>query len=381
MSSLIAAGWREDPQQLTPGTLRRVGDLVAAVPAGRIPLTVGLAAVSAGAASSIRIRRGGTDVGGVFGAAQYPAALGISQVEVRGNRVWGVPCRGVGAKQALIQSGWSVAVSAGGSWSWSNPFTDGPHLVRIWGNSGYGNGGYSIPKDYETWRRVLAPDGSVQVEYYTKKVPGSELWEYVGRSPEPYGGGANDIWRVFPGATLSAYSPQWGFYGGISFLDVDTSLDWKPAVAALEWMDVGQPWQGYIWEAARAGGRVTRQAWGDGTRTLHYVAGAGTTRAVAVRESGAVATVADFAGADWLAEDWLVVGGQRFPVDVTDWLLDGPAWSVPFAVSSLVPVVGDGGPVWDGVVPKPPASGDFVFMSRDGIPQWVQTRTFACPAD
>lgn len=377
MSSLIAAGWREDPQQITPGTLRRVGDLVAAVPAGEIPLTVGLAAVSAWAASSIRIRRGGADVGGVFGAAQYPVAVGISQIEMRGNRVWGVPCRGVGAKQALIQSGWSVSVSAGGSWSWSNPFTDGPHLVRTWGNSGYGNGGYSIPKDYETWRRVLAPDGSVQVEYYTKKVPGSELWEYVGRSPEPYGGGgANDIWRVFPGATLSAYSPQWGFYGGISFLDVDTSLDWKPAVAALEWMDVGQPWQGYIWEAARAGGRVTRQAWGDATRTLHYVAGAGTTRAVAVRESGAVATVADFAGADWLAEDWLVVGGQRFPVDVTDWRLDGPAWSVPFAVSSLVPVVGpgDGGPVWDGVVPKPEASGDFVLVASNGQVAWEIVR-------
>ena len=348
MSSLIAAGWRDDPKQLSPGTLRRVGDLAAAVPAGEIPLTVGLAAVSAGAASTLRIRRGGADVGGVFGAAQYPAAVGISQIEVRGNRVWGVPCRGVGAKQALIQSGWSVSVSAGGSWSWSNPFTDGPHLVQIWGNSWYGNGGYSMGSG----------------------------WQYVARSPEPYAGGTNDIWRVFPGATLSAYSPQWGFYGGILFLDVDTSLDWKPAVAALEWMDVGQPWQGYIWEAARAGARVTRQAWGDATRTLHYVAGAGTTRAVAVREGGAVATVVDFAGAEWLAEDWLVVGGQRFPVDVTDWLLDGPAWSVPFAVSSLVPVVGpgDGGPVWDGVVPKPEASGDFVLVASNGQVAWEIVR-------
>ena len=305
MSSLIAAGWREDPQQITPGTLRRVGDLVAAVPAGEIPLTVGLAAVSAGAASSIRIRRGGADVGGVFGAAQYPVAVGISQIEMRGNRVWGVPCRGVGAKQALIQSGWSVSVSAGGSWSWSNPFTDGPHLVRTWGNSGYGNGGYSIPKDYTYKKPIYDANDRHKIIGYEEvalKVPGSELWEYVGRSPEPYGGGANDIWRVFPGATLSAYSPQWGFYGGISFLDVDTSLDWKPAVAALEWMDVGQPWQGYIWEAARAGGRVTRQAWGDATRTLHYVAGAGTTRAVAVRESG-----------------WLMIGRQHEQSD-RSWL-------------------------------------------------------------
>ena len=344
MSSLIAAEWREEPQKITPGSLRRVGDLVAAVPADWIPLTVGLAAVSAGEVSAMKIRRGGTDVGGVIGAAQHPVALGISQIEVRGGRVWGVPCRGVGAKQAILVTGWSVAVPAGGWWSWSNPMTDGPHLMRIWGNSGYGNGGYSIP--------------------------GSPLWEYVGRSPVPYGGGTNDIWRVYPGATLSASSSQWGFYGGIMFLDVDTSLDWRPAVAALAWMDVGLPWAGYIWEAARAGGRVTRQAWGDGSRTLHYVAGSGTTRAVA-----------DFAGADWLAEDWLVVGGQRFAVDVTDWVLAGPAWSVPFAVSSLVPVVGDGGPVWDGVVPQPPASGDWVFMSRDGMPQWVQTRTFACPVD
>lgn len=71
-----------------------------------------------------------------------------------------------------------------------------------------------------------------------------------------------------------------------------------------------------IWEDAKplaqAGRPVRRRAWigSTGEPRIVYVAGAGTTRAVAVyRSAGAddVVTTATFAAADRLADDWEAV--------------------------------------------------------------------------
>lgn len=33
----------------------------------------------------------------------------------------------------------------------------------------------------------------------------------------------------------------------------------------------------------------------------------------------------------------------------------------------------------DARVPEPPASGDYVLMSINGVPQWIQLQEFSCP--
>ena len=74
-------------------------------------------------------------------------------------------------------------------------------------------------------------------------------------------------------------------------------------------------------------------------------------------------------------------------MDVTDFRIDAlssRAEGFFFAVDELPvvvpPVVPPVPPVVppDGVVVAPPASGDYVWMGRNGVGQWVLVREFAC---
>jgi hypothetical protein len=154
-----------------------------------------------------------------------------------------------------------------------------------------------------------------------------------------------------------------------------TGPDWRPAVAALEWVETGLPWWGTVEAGARAGRWVRRSVWASG-RKVRFEAGAGTTRAVGVTESGARVTAADFGAEDFLAEDWLFdEAGEPEPVDVTDWVFSGSLTAVGQRVAFAVAGTGfepDPDPVVPGSVTVPTliASGDFVLVSKSGRMEW-----------
>jgi hypothetical protein len=145
------------------------------------------------------------------------------------------------------------------------------------------------------------------------------------------------------------------------------------AIAGLRWILGGMPWFGGAWESALAGQWVRRAAWQDLARAVRYVAGGGTTRAVAVRETGERVTTADFGAEEFLATDWELLDGTAEPaeIDVTDWVFSGSG-GVPFAVvaSPATP---------DPTQPLPPTTGlpqtgeGFVYM-RNGTPTLVRGR-------
>lgn len=107
---------------------------------------------------------------------------------------------------------------------------------------------------------------------------------------------------------------------------------WPQAVEALAWLDGGYPWFGGAEASARAGTWVRRAAWESETRQIRYERGAGTTRAVAVTDAGTRVTTADFTEAEFLADDWIIMGGgEPAAVDITDLVFSGSG-AIPFAV-------------------------------------------------
>jgi len=124
-----------------------------------------------------------------------------------------------------------------------------------------------------------------------------------------------------------------------------------PAVTTYTWPEVR--------EAAKAGLFVRRLSW-PASRTLTFIAGAGTTRAVAIiEESGVRRTVqaADFAPAEFLGTDWVFVF-QRAD-------LPGIGGSVPVP-STPTPST-------------PPPAGQFVQVWTNGVPAFVPLAPFECP--
>lgn len=173
------------------------------------------------------------------------------------------------------------------------------------------------------------------------------------------------------------------------------------ARAAIPLLDVANlftygntvPW----WPAgeayAQAGIWMRRRSWSDPSRRMRFEAGAGTTAAVAVAISS-IDTIhdaqgnTDFTADEFLGDDWEAYAiGEPPAVDVTDFRIDAlssRAEGFFFAVDELPvvvpPVVPPVPPVVppDGVVVAPPASGDYVWMGRNGVGQWVLVREFAC---
>jgi hypothetical protein len=154
------------------------------------------------------------------------------------------------------------------------------------------------------------------------------------------------------------------------------------AIAELRWILGGMPWWGGAWESALAGQWVRRAAWPDITQAVRYAAGAGTTRAVAVRESGNRVSTADFGAAEFLAEDWELLDGNAEPsqVDVTDWVF-AVSGNTGVRGAAFAVVVQPGGGPGDGGGPTtpPPTTGlpqtgeGFVYL-RNGTPTLVRAR-------
>jgi hypothetical protein len=101
-------------------------------------------------------------------------------------------------------------------------------------------------------------------------------------------------------------------------------------VGRLGWLTMGLPWWRGAEASARAGRWVRRQAWTSETRRIRFEAGAGTTRAVAVTEAGARVSTSDFSSAEFLADDWEILGDPA-AVDITDVIFSGTG-AIPFAV-------------------------------------------------
>jgi hypothetical protein len=133
----------------------------------------------------------------------------------------------------------------------------------------------------------------------------------------------------------------------------------QQAITALRWIISGMPWFGGAWESALAGQWVRREAWQDLARAVRYVEGMGTTRAVAVRETGERVTTADFGSEEFLGTDWELLDGRAQPaeVDVTDWIFANSG-GTPFAVIASPPPTGGGAtPPGGGGGATPPGGG------------------------
>lgn len=355
--SVIPAELRADPQVASGRTVRELAL------AGRV--TVGLAGFGV-------VTGGGLAVAGV---ASQPVALAVTRLERRGDRVWGVPCRGVVAVQAEIRTGYTVGAGAGSMARLVNPFALDTVRVRVSGSQD-ASGGWQWWPDAESertpWKK---PVWSVPPKRIANNSRSGGNYYIV-----------DEVWEV-PRGALFALSG--GLYGVTMTLIFDVPggvYNWRRAVAALAWAasGAGAPWWGSIAATARAGSWVRRVSWEDWARRVRYVAGAGTARAVAVDQSGAVLTPESFGAAEYLATDWQVVGtAEPMPVDVTDWVFSGPPDAVAWAVEGSATPGENTGPESpsDGVDGVPPSSGDYVRMSRDGVAQWVPVQMFACPVE
>lgn len=359
--SVIPEVLRREPKEATEGRSVRA---LAGVP-GRV--TVGLAGFGTLSVAGVS----------VAGVAREPVAVAVTRLERRGDRMWGVPCRGVGPVQNLVRTGYSLGANKGGVYEFVNPFSADWIQVKLWGDFDRSGGLDMVPPLPEGTRQVsppLPPNWPVPRLISSRTV---SLSGYIHR---------DETWEVPRGTIFKARGGLYGVSFTLVFYPAELLYDWRPAVAGLAWAGAGTglPWWGSIEATARAGVWVRRVSWEDWARRVRYVAGAGTARAVAVDQSGAVLTPESFGGAEWLATDWQVVGtAEPMPVDVTDWVFAGPPDAVAWAVEGSATPGESTGPESpsDGVDGVPPSSGDYVRMSRDGVAQWVPVQMFACPVE
>jgi hypothetical protein len=157
------------------------------------------------------------------------------------------------------------------------------------------------------------------------------------------------------------------------------SLD---AMAELRWIFDGMPWFSGAWESALAGQWVRRSAWQDLSQAVRFEAGLGTTRAIAVRETGQRVTTEDFGAPEFLADDWELLDGndEPSPVDVTDWVFavsgnTGVRGSAFAVIEQLGGGPGDGGgpTTPPPTIGLPPTGEGFVYV-RNGTPTLVRGR-------
>jgi len=161
-----------------------------------------------------------------------------------------------------------------------------------------------------------------------------------------------------PHVNNSIYNPSTGIVTGVPIYRTDTVYDTvitgyetrpdsysldvgnQRAVAGLKYLSGLMPWFGGAEISAEAGIPVWRKGWAAAAKHVVYTAGAGTVRAVAVRENGNVVTPDDFGAGEFLAEDW-IVGGIPEPINVGTLRL--PAEGFGFVVLAPLPASsGDG---------------------------------------
>jgi hypothetical protein len=291
------------------------------------------------------------------------AAVAITRLERRGNRVWGIPCVGTRAasgglgavpfreqiKLPAISNGPIGEFAAGALY-----FAADQRDIRIFGEV---DNRLELRIDGQ-WRVAdgLVGASSHQVNHFLPGVRPSIAWRAINT-----GGFAGGGFAV-TGTVGSSESPPY---------------DWRPVVGTLRYVVSGLPWWGAIDAAARAGRWVRRSGWTDQNRAVRFVAGAGTTRAVAVRETGERVTTADFTSAEWTAQDWVVVDGEPVLVDVTDAVLDLHRRGGGVEVQQMVlfaagPSIGGGGgatptdPITGTPITGDPGSSGFLYRKSDG---------------
>jgi len=475
--SLIPVELRANPVEVAGRTMREL-----ALP-GRV--TVGLTGYG-------RIDGGGISV---VGQGRQMAAVGVTRLERRGDRIWGVPCRGRGPVPVGLSMSFSVhtgfmpngpvgtyrsgsfaapvsgkvnfmgdvdnylqvdgvtalsygsgadvrsyskrvvagqvirwaAVNTGGFaggsftvwfdedmvWSvgsdqpprkhsyvfplrkgetiiFTNPFPES-HRVRVTGllPSGGAVGWVSQASDSRA-RGVAVADKVYLGAYETTEffrvsesynVPLAKL---LTRANQPVGDAdrVDEEWDVPRGGRFFIESGSASSLMSARFLDVvagpilqaPLSAAKAGAIQALEWAAAGSgvPWR-LVEASARAGSWVRRNGWVEYTRRIRFVAGAGTTRAVAVDEAGEVLTPSGFGAAEWLAGDWMVWDDEEpAPVDVSDWVFSGGAQTIAFAVAAAAVTSGEssggGSPEGLGGEGSPLASlGEGFVYRQDGV--------------
>ncbi len=354
MSVLIPSALRDNPVVVTG---RSILELALA---GRITVGLAYAGLVAGFVS----------VGGISVAALplASAAVAVTRLERRGSRVWGVLCRGTGPvgspppepqgsrTDRVALTGGTFATITVGSGQVRNPFGFAAQAVFSGSVRGILNvtnaAGVSVGRTpTEAFQEVQA----LRNLSFTVTAAAGETfgWSYQGAAGQTF--------------TVRWEPP----------VQPAQIVDWRPAVSALVWAQSGLPWWGPIASGAQAGRWVRRSVWESG-RQVRFEAGGGTTRAVAVVESGERVTTVDFGAAEFLAEDWEFADGllqAPGPVDVTDLVFSGSSGAVAFAIEGsdigADPSAGEPG---TGVLPTAPASGDFVLVSKSGQQAWEAVR-------
>ena len=156
---------------------------------------------------------------------------------------------------------------------------------------------------------------------------------------------------------------------------------WQAAVASLRWRLGGMPWWAAAEVSARAGSPVARLAWSDPARTVRFVAGAGTTRAVAVDQGGAVLTASTFGAAEYLADDWYLAGGaiaEPPAVDLTSLVFSGgTTFAVVRSTQTALPDSTNPTNPADPATTNPiPQTGSGFVYSRNGVITLVPARDY-----
>lgn len=308
---------------------RRLGDIA------QLGDTVVGVAVSAAGSATVR--------GGGLAAVAEPrgsAAVGVIDLEQRGERWWGRLARGVAAAQSAVEvtiakssNGQSAAPGVYGETVLTNPFAV-PARLTVRGRV----------DDWLIIDGVAEPPQNPRDFVLERELPiGGQLRLAVqNRSPVPYN--------------------PWSLTAVATFLPID--LDWRPAARALVPVATGLGWWGAIEAAARSGQWVRRASWVSGRR-VRFEAGLGTTRAVARHEvSGAVSTVdaSSFGMSEFMGEDWTIEDDAVPVLDVTDVVFEGP---LVFAVAASENDPSGGGGTGDqgGTFPQ---SGEGVPYVRGG---------------
>ena len=155
---------------------------------------------------------------------------------------------------------------------------------------------------------------------------------------------------------------------------------WQAAVAALRWRWSGLPWWNGAQIAALAGTPVARRSWTDPARTVRYIPGEGTSRAVAVDHTGNVLTAATFGEAEYLGDDWYLAGStiaEPPEVDISGLTLaGGTTFAVVRSQQSLIeePPTPGGGSDATPTGPTLPSTGSGVVYMRNGVVTLVPAR-------
>lgn len=327
-----------------------VGDFSIAYPQA---LTIGFATTS----GTLRINRAGSPVVSVATPGNGASAIGITDIERRGSRVWGRMCSGSVALPTVGGGGSSFrqAIALSGPQNYSGRYAGG-NIVFDWPTRDA-----RIFGEVDNYLRV-----STREEFPNFKV-----------ADGPVGTASHKVDHKFTGTVREIF---WqaintgGFAGGSITVtatradDGDTpapSIDPLSAIAYLAYARSGLPWWGVIDAAARAGDPVRRAAWlaaAQPSRIVVYAAGAGTARAVGVSESGTVITPDLFSAAEFLATDWqLVTSTSAGPlIDLTDYTFSGGGTGFIVGAASTTdpgttdPITGD------------PGSSGFLFRKSDG---------------